>query len=95
VALALGGGASGARLTGGDAIAAAGGIATFDKLAIDRAGAAFSLTASSDGLASATSDPFDIAAAPSGHGGCSSGPAGCLALLGLAALLRRRRHSSP
>ena len=47
-------------LSGGGPTMPSGGVATFDTLAIDRSGVGYTLVASSPGLASATSDPFEI-----------------------------------
>jgi hypothetical protein len=44
-------------------VAAVNGVATFDNVRIDKAGTGYTLTASSGGLTSATSTPFDIAPA--------------------------------
>jgi hypothetical protein len=61
--IAAGTGASGATLNGATTLAATGGVATFSQLAIDRVGTAYQLSAASTGLASATSNAFDITTA--------------------------------
>lgn len=60
VALSLGANPGGATLTGGGAIAAEGGLATFWALMLDQPGSGYTLTASSPGLTSTTSTTFDI-----------------------------------
>lgn len=60
VSVALNGGTAGATLSGTATRNAASGIATFPDLSIDKAGTAYTLTASSPGLASATSSTFDV-----------------------------------
>ncbi len=62
VSLALGANPGGATLSGGGAVATAGGIATFASLSLERAAAGYTLVATSSGLTSATSAPFDVAA---------------------------------
>ncbi|HVE82255.1 MAG TPA: Ig-like domain-containing protein, partial [Myxococcales bacterium] len=64
VTLTLGGGLTGASLSGATTAAAPGGVATFSGLSVDRAAAGYQLTASSGSLAPATSGGFDVAAAP-------------------------------
>ena len=49
-------------LSGGAAVAAVNGVATFSGLSIDNAGTGYTLTASSTGLTGATSNTFDITA---------------------------------
>jgi len=58
--IATGTGASGATLNGTTTLAAAGGIATFSHLSIDRIGAGYQLSAAAAGLTSATSTAFNI-----------------------------------
>jgi hypothetical protein len=53
-------GASGAALNGTVALAATGGVATFSRLAIDRVGTGYQLSATVAGLPSVTSGSFDI-----------------------------------
>ncbi|MGH9262462.1 MAG: S8 family serine peptidase, partial [Acidimicrobiales bacterium] len=62
VALAIesGTGTAGATLTGGGAVAAVGGIATFAGLRVDSAGTGYQLRATSSGLTAATSTSFAI-----------------------------------
>jgi hypothetical protein len=62
VALAPGTGDGGATLSGTTTVAATSGVATFASLAIDNAATAYRLQATSAGLTSATSDPFDVIA---------------------------------
>jgi hypothetical protein len=62
-------------LTGGGPVAASDGVATFDALAISRSGVGYTLVATAPGVASATSDPFEIAdslEACAQAGGCTS-----------------------
>ena len=60
VAIATGTGTAGAMLSGTLVRQPIGGIATFDDLSIDRAGAAFRLVVAAAGLTGATSDSFDV-----------------------------------
>ena len=53
-------GTSGAALNGTVALAATGGVATFSRLAIDRVGTGYQLSAAAAGLPSVTSSAFDI-----------------------------------
>lgn len=62
VSVLLGGGTTGASLSGATTVNAVNGVATFGGLRVDKAGLAYTLTASSSGLTSATSAAFDIAA---------------------------------
>lgn len=64
VSLAIGTDPSGgtATLSGGGAVAAVGGVATFPSVSIDTAGTGYTLVASSTGLTSGTSNAFDITA---------------------------------
>ncbi len=62
IALALGTNPGSGTLSGGAAVAAVGGVASFPTLSIDRAAVGYTLVASSGALAGATSQPFDIAA---------------------------------
>src|SRR5438309_2070640 len=48
------------RATGGTAVAAAGGVATFFDLSVNKTGTGYTLTASASGVTSVTSTPFDI-----------------------------------
>jgi alpha-tubulin suppressor-like RCC1 family protein len=61
VTVAIGSNPAGGALTGTSTIAVSSGTATFSDLRIDRAGAAYSLTASAGGLAAATSRDLTIA----------------------------------
>lgn len=65
VTLSLGTNTGGGVLSGSTVAAAVAGIATFGNLTLDKAGAAYTLVASSTGLMSATSGPFTITAPPS------------------------------
>ncbi|MDP2656403.1 MAG: hypothetical protein Q8P11_02460 [bacterium] len=67
VALAIETNPSDGILTGGDATSAISGTSTFDSLSIDTAGSGYTLTASSDGLLSATSSSFGIQVQPLLH----------------------------
>jgi hypothetical protein len=61
MAITAGSGAAGATLSGTITSAAAGGVATFGNLSIDKASAGYTLTASANGLSDATTAPFDVA----------------------------------
>jgi hypothetical protein len=63
-------GAGGAVLSGVTKLKANNGVANFGGLSIDRVGSGYTLTATSSGLTSAVSDPFDIT--PSVSSGASS-----------------------
>jgi hypothetical protein len=62
VIASLGGGTAGATLSGTTTLNAVGGVATFTALGIGKAGTAYTLTASSNGLTAATSTPFNVVA---------------------------------
>ncbi len=64
VTLSLGTTAAGAHLLGTLTVAAINGVATFSGLSIDKPGAGYTLVASSEGLAGATSTGFDVSLAP-------------------------------
>jgi hypothetical protein len=64
VAMAIGSNPSGGTLGGTASINASGGIATFSTLSIDKGGPGYTLTASSAGLVSVTSNPFNIIPVP-------------------------------
>ena len=64
VDMAIGSNPSGGTLGGTASISASGGIATFSTLSINKGGPGYTLTASSAGLASATSNPFNIIPVP-------------------------------
>ena len=64
VTLAFGANPTSGTLSGATRVAAMGGVAAFSTLAIDRAGAGYTLAASSGTLAGATSAPFDVDAPP-------------------------------
>jgi hypothetical protein len=63
VGLTFGTNPSGATLTGGGTTPAAAGVATFSALSVDRAGAGYTLAATSTGVTGATSTAFNISAA--------------------------------
>lgn len=67
VTLSVQGGLPGAVLQGGGPVAVSGGRATFGALSVNRAPASYTLLASAPGLASATSDSFDVRAGPPDH----------------------------
>ena len=54
-------------LTGGDPVAAVGGVATFSSLSVDTVGSSDTLTASASGLTGDTSDSFDVTVGPADH----------------------------
>ena len=60
LAILSGTGTSGAALNGTVTLAATGGVATFSRLAIDRVGTGYQLSAAAAGLPSVTSNAFDI-----------------------------------
>jgi len=60
ITLALGNNPSGATLGGTTTVAAVSGVATFSNLSLTTAGIGYTLVASSSGLISATSNPFDV-----------------------------------
>jgi hypothetical protein len=60
VTVRLGANPGGSTLGGSITATALNGVATFHDLRVDRAGSGYVLTASTDGLASATSAPFDV-----------------------------------
>src|SRR2546430_5347799 len=64
ITLALSANPGGGALSGGGSVNAVNGAATFAGLSIDKAGKGYTLTATSGQLTDATSDPFDITAAP-------------------------------
>ncbi len=64
VSVSLNGGTAGATLSGTTTVTAVAGVATFANLSIDKLGTAYTLTATSSGLTSTTSTPFDITAGP-------------------------------
>jgi hypothetical protein len=64
IAITSGTGTTGATLRGTTAVGAAGGIASFSTLSIDKSGNGYKLTATSSGLTAVTSGTFNIAAAP-------------------------------
>jgi hypothetical protein len=64
ITMALGANPGGGTLAGTTTVNAAGGVATFSNLSINRSGAGYSLAASSGALAGAVSSLFDVAAGP-------------------------------
>ncbi|RII26598.1 MAG: hypothetical protein CXR31_09270 [Geobacter sp.] len=72
VAVALGTNPGSGTLSGTLTKAAASGIATFSDLSLDRAAAGYTLTATSSGLAGATSNTFTVAPGPLNHFGISA-----------------------
>jgi hypothetical protein len=64
VAITIGNNPAGAPLSGTTTLAAAGGVAVFSNLRIDRAGIGYTLAATSPGLTGTTSAAFDIVTAP-------------------------------
>src|SRR6185295_16654438 len=64
VTLAIGNNPGGGTLSGTTTVAATSGVATFSNLSINKAGIGYTLVASSPGLISATSNPFDITPGP-------------------------------
>ena len=60
ITIAIGDNPGGGILSGTATVSAVNGVATFSDLSIDKVGTAYTLTASSTDLVSATSDPFDI-----------------------------------
>src|ERR1041385_6998620 len=62
VSIALAGNPGGATLSGTTSVNAVNGVATFGNLSLDRAGTGYTLIATSSGLSSITSMPFDVAA---------------------------------
>lgn len=109
VTLSLASNPSSGTLSGKTAVATVSGLAAFHGLSVDKAGSAYTLSATADGLPPVVSDAFDVTAAPApppaggdggGGCGCSGGGSGELGLmLGLAALGRaaiapRRRRAA-
>lgn len=64
IGISVGSGTSGATLSGSTTATAAGGVASFATLSIDKSGPGYTLLALSSGLTGATSAPFDIQAGP-------------------------------
>ena len=91
VALALGANPSGGTLAGTLTAAAVGGVASFADLRVDRPGAGNTLVATSPGLATATSEPFEITALTSVPVLGAVGVAGLLVLLAAAGACALRR----
>src|SRR5947208_10285930 len=79
VTVALAANASGGTLGGTTTVPATSGVATFADISVNRAGKGYRLTASAGQLTGATSDPFDIIAAPPTTGDLtvSATPTGC------------------
>jgi hypothetical protein len=66
ITLAIGSNPTGGTLRGTTGVDAVNGVATFGDLSIDKEGAAYTLAASSNGLAGETSDAFDVLGAGGG-----------------------------
>ncbi|HEY6225048.1 MAG TPA: hypothetical protein VIW26_14780, partial [Gemmatimonadales bacterium] len=64
VTLVIGSNPSGGTLAGQTAVAAVGSVATFSNLSIDKVGSGYTLKASTSGLPTITSAPFDVIPAP-------------------------------
>jgi hypothetical protein len=64
VTLAIGSNPGGGTLSGGGAVAAVDGIATFSNLSVDQAGVGYTLVATAATLTAATSTSFDIVSVP-------------------------------
>ncbi len=64
VTLAIGTNPGGGTLSGTASVALGNGVATFSGLSIDKAGDGYTLTASTSGLKSATSSPFNVTTPP-------------------------------
>ena len=64
ITASLAGGAPGARLLGTRTVSAVAGVASFNDLAVDRAGQAYSLVLGSTGLSGAVTFAFDVAPGP-------------------------------
>lgn len=64
ITVAIGANPAGGTLSGARVVAAASGIASFSSLSIDKAGTAYTLTASASELTGATSTTFEITALP-------------------------------
>jgi hypothetical protein len=67
ISLTLSGGNPSATLGGTTMVDAVGGVATFDTLTVDLVGTGYTLTAESDPLTPAVSDPFEVTAGPLDH----------------------------
>jgi hypothetical protein len=79
VALALSGASGGGALAGATTVAAVNGVATFAGLSIERAATGYALVASTSGLASDTSAPFDVGAAAASRLAFTTEPGGGVA----------------
>ncbi|HEY8209200.1 MAG TPA: S8 family serine peptidase [Myxococcaceae bacterium] len=64
ITASLAGGTPGARLSGTTTVSAVGGMASFNDLAVDRAGQAYSLVLGSSGLSGAVTSAFNVASGP-------------------------------
>src|SRR5262249_4026787 len=73
VTLAIGANPAAGTLAGTTTVTVSGGLATFSDLSIDNAGTGYTLTASSDILAGATSGSFNITSTGGGAGGGGGG----------------------
>ena len=79
ISVALATNPSGGTLGGTTTVSAAGGVATFANLSIDRAGTGYTLVASSPGLASGTSSAFNVMAGPAARLAFTAQPASTVA----------------
>lgn len=74
LAITGGTGTAGATLSGTFTQTPNGGVATFNAVKVDKVGTGYTLTASADGLTSATTGPFDISHGPAAKLGFSTQP---------------------
>jgi hypothetical protein len=79
LAITSGTGASGAVLSGTKTVSTVNGVATFSGLSIDKAGTGYTLTASSSGLTSDTSNVFNVVAGTATRLAFTTPPAGAVA----------------
>jgi hypothetical protein len=79
VTVTLGGGTTGAKLGGTITVNAVAGIATFGGLTVDKAGTAYTLSASASGLTSASSTIFNITPGAANKVGFTSQPSSAFA----------------
>ncbi len=73
VTLTIGANPAGGTLSGATTVVAVGGLATFSNVSIDRAGAGYTLIATSGGLTPVTSQAFDVTAAAAAAAGDPTG----------------------
>src|SRR5436190_20007692 len=67
ITVALGANPGGGTLAGTTSVTAVSGVATFERLSVEKAGSGYTLAASARGLTGATSACFNITAAPAPH----------------------------